>query len=287
MYRMVVGVDGSSNSEQALAWALDHAPARDAGVEAVHAWQAFATGSFQGIVATDHDDLEQAAAELLDESIERAVVGHATTPIQRVLVPGTPATALLEQSRDADLVVVGSRGRGGFRGLLLGSVSHQVMQHAPCPVIVVPDGGNEPPKGRIVVGVDDSDSARAALAWAVDWAACDAAEIDVVLAFDSQLAWIDAGSDYEAQWLANAKAKAETALRGIVDDVVTGDQRAVVHQVVEEGAPARVLLDRGRDADLLVVGSRGRGGFAGLLLGSVSQRCVEHSHCPVAVVPAG
>jgi nucleotide-binding universal stress UspA family protein len=283
---MVVGVDGSSNSEQALAWALDHAPARDAAVEAVHAWQVFSTGNFQGITATDHDVLEQAAAAVLEASVERATAGHPRTRIQRVLVPGAPATALLEQSRDADLVVVGSRGRGGFSGLLLGSVSHQVVQHAPCPAVVVPDGTDEPRKGRVGVGGDDSDGARAALAWAVQWAASDGAEIDVVLAFDSQLAWIDVGSDYEAQWLANARAKAESVLRDIVDDVVPEGRRAVVHQVVEEGSAARVLLDRGKDADLLVVGSRGRGGISGLLLGSVSQRCTEHSHCPVAVVPS-
>jgi nucleotide-binding universal stress UspA family protein len=138
---------------------------------------------------------------------------------------------------------------------------------------------------RIVVGVDDSAGARAALAWAVRWAQRVTGELEVVLAFDSELAWIDGGSDYEAQWLENAKTKAEAVLRGIVRDVVTGDEGIRVHEIVQEGAPARVLLDRADGADLLVVGTRGRGGFAGLLLGSVSQRCVEHSRCPVVVVP--
>jgi nucleotide-binding universal stress UspA family protein len=285
MDRMVVGIDGSTNSEQALGWALDRAAPRHARVEAVHTWQVFASGTIHGIAASDHEQLEHAAHVVLDGSVQRVVPDHPPVPVEQVVVPGPAAAALLEQSRDADLLVVGSRGRGGFSGLLLGSVSQQVVQHAPVPVVVVPEGGTAAVKGRIVVGVDDSRGARTALAWALRWAEREQAEVDVVLAYDSQLAWIDVDSDYEAQWLENARTKAEATLRRIVDDTVTGEEQIAVHQVVEEGAPAQVLLDRAKDADLVVVGTRGRGGFAGLLLGSVSQRCAQHSPCPVAVVP--
>jgi nucleotide-binding universal stress UspA family protein len=164
-------------------------------------------------------------------------------------------------------------------------VSHQLVEHAPCPVVVVPEDWEAAPTRRVVVGVDGSGGAQLALRWALDWAEPERAEIDVVLAVESDLAWIDVGSDYEQRWVARERAAAEAELRSTVDEVVPRSRRDAVHVAVEAGPPASALVDRAKDADLLVVGTRGRGGFAGLLLGSVSQRCAEHSPCPVAVVP--
>jgi nucleotide-binding universal stress UspA family protein len=138
---------------------------------------------------------------------------------------------------------------------------------------------------KIVVGVDGSDSSRAALRWALEQAKVVGAELEAVLAFSFELAWIDVGSDYQATWIEEATQRAREQLHGVLDEVVPEPRPVAVHPLVVEGSPATVLVDVARSADLLVVGARGRGGFAGLLLGSVSQRCVERASCPVVVVP--
>jgi nucleotide-binding universal stress UspA family protein len=140
---------------------------------------------------------------------------------------------------------------------------------------------------RIVVGVDGSPGSRAALAWAVDEADRNGGEIDAVLAYDSGLAWIDVGSDYQARMLEQSARQAKATLHQALEWLGTeGPTSVPVHPLAVEGQPARVLIEFARDADLLVVGSRGHGGFTGVMLGSVSQRCAGHSPCPVVVVPS-
>lgn len=134
--RIVVGVDGSEHSAKALRWAIDEARLRGAAVQAVHAWSyPFAMG-----VGVDASELlmkgaESSAEAVLDHAMERVPKASGVEP---VLVMGLAAESLLEAAEGADLLVLGSRGRGGFAGLLLGSVSHQCAQHATCPVVIVP-----------------------------------------------------------------------------------------------------------------------------------------------------
>ncbi len=112
-------------------------------------------------------------------------------------------------------------------------------------------------------------------------------EIDAVLAYDSGLAWIDVGSEYQSAIVKHAAEHARTQLDLTLATMRPDGQWPVaVHPLAVAGSPAEVLVEIARDADLLVVGSRGRGAFAGLLLGSTSQRCAERSSCPVVVVPA-
>lgn len=139
---IVVGVDGSTNSRAALRWALDEARLRGDRIVAVAAWQ-FPTYAYTGVaVAPPTAEIEQAAREGLAEAVREevaAVAGeHPGVDITQVVLEGPPAATLIEASRTADLLVLGSRGLGGFRGLLLGSVSHQCSSHARCPVVVVP-----------------------------------------------------------------------------------------------------------------------------------------------------
>jgi nucleotide-binding universal stress UspA family protein len=282
MYQIVVGVDGSPASDLALTWAINAARARGGSVTALHAWQQLATYDVYGFGMVDLEMLEDGARVTLEEIVARADTTGLPADVERALVPGSAAGALLDVSRHVDLVVVGSRGRGEFAGLLLGSVSHQVVAHSACPAVVVPGSWTPDAKHRVVVGVDGSDGSRAALSWALEWARGTHAEVEAVLAFDPGLAWIDAGSNYEQAWVEHATAKAEADMREILGSVPGGN---TLRSAVVEGAPARVLLDHATDADLLVVGTRGRGGFGGLLMGSVSQRCIEHTPCPVAVVP--
>jgi uncharacterized protein len=137
---IVAGIDGSEASARALRWALDEAWARGTTVEAVHAWHVPYSLSF-ATAAVDFPAFEDAARRLLDRMVDAAAAKASGAPVERVLVCASPADALLGAARNADLVVVGSRGVGGFRGLLLGSVSHQVAHHAFCPVVVVPAAG--------------------------------------------------------------------------------------------------------------------------------------------------
>lgn len=140
---IVVGVDGSEGSQRALRWALDEAAARGASVRAVLAWSFIDQGGDDFDAAYS----EEAARARLDQALAAAGAAPAGVVVEPLVVCDLPARAVIEAARDADLVVVGSRGLGGFRGLLLGSVSQQVSHHAPCPVVVVPGGERAAPAG--------------------------------------------------------------------------------------------------------------------------------------------
>lgn len=138
MQRIVVGVDGSSGSHRALAWAVEEARIRGAAVEAVHVWTTpYVAGFPYTTLVLDPAQLEQHAHELLAAAIAGVDTAGLAVPVQPVVAAGGPAEAILAHAKGADLVVVGTRGRGGFTGLLLGSVSQQVVHHATCPVVIV------------------------------------------------------------------------------------------------------------------------------------------------------
>jgi nucleotide-binding universal stress UspA family protein len=139
MQRIVVGIDGSAGARQALRWAIGEGRFRGATVEAVHAWQDQLITAYP--VAPPHIDpgaTERAARRLLDDTVAAEDTTGLAEPVATIAVSGPPALALAEHAKGADLLVVGSRGRGGFTGLLLGSVSQQLSHHAPCPLVIVP-----------------------------------------------------------------------------------------------------------------------------------------------------
>ncbi len=140
MERILCGVDGSEGAQRALRWAVAEAARRDATLVLVHAWELppvvaypFAAGPMFETAA-----LEDAAHKVMRDAVSQARAIDADVALESAVVHGPPATVLLQAAEKADLVVVGSRGRGGFAGLLLGSVSQQVVHHSPCPVVVVP-----------------------------------------------------------------------------------------------------------------------------------------------------
>jgi nucleotide-binding universal stress UspA family protein len=140
MQRIVVGVDGSDGSLSALRWALDEARLRRAKVQAIAVWHepyAAMVGPLGAAPAIDPEAYEDGARQTLDKAVDGADTSGLAEPVEKLTVTGGPAEVLLEAAQGADLLVVGSRGHGGFASLLLGSVSQQVIHHAPCPVVVV------------------------------------------------------------------------------------------------------------------------------------------------------
>ena len=139
---------------------------------------------------------------------------------------------------------------------------------------------------KTVVGVDDSGGARAALAWAAHHAAATGGRLRVVHAYELPVAWIDVYAPELPQWRQRAQRVAEEMTEEVVSEVLEPGNREGIEVKVVEGSPVDVLHDESRDAAVVVVGSRGRGGFSGLLLGSVSQRVAQHAACPVVIVPS-
>ncbi len=136
MGRIVVGIDSSADSVRALRWALDEAVLRDAEVELVHAYPTPELVALPGLVTMPTDDeLHHGAKAVVDQTLAE-VGGPGEVPVRTILRPGGSARVLCEVAEGAELLVVGARGLGGFRGLLLGSVSQQVVAHAPCPVLI-------------------------------------------------------------------------------------------------------------------------------------------------------
>ena len=281
-----VGVDGSDHSREALRFALTEAALRRARLRMVQSWSIPPlTASGIGMIpAYDllRDELAEAAELTLVEELERAGGAPIGVQVERCVVQGDAAGALVEAAADADLLVVGSRGHGGVRGAVLGSVSRACLHHAPGPVAVV-HRMIEPERQRVVVGVDGSPGADAAFAWACDEARLRGGTVHLVCAF--QEPWALASG-------AIASAEAVVELRSaMADDAqrLIEKARASVPENVEVtgegvlGPPAQALVASAGD-DLLVVGSRGLGGFKSLLLGSVSQYCASHAGGVVVVV---
>ena len=282
--RIVVGVDGSPASKVALRWAVEEATVRGAGLDIVHVWGSHhSTYPERGHI--DPAPFEVEGRAILDDAVASLTELTVVPPdVRPVLAEEDAATALLHAAQAAALLVVGSRGRGGFVGLLLGSVGQRCVDHAPCPVAIIPPSWDGTPHGRVVVGVDGSDSSYGALHWAIAEAERRSAQLDVVNAYGFH--------QYPSPYgptVAVDRGQLEKWSKSMLDEMVAGafgrrGPPAGVELITAFLTPAAALLESARGADLLVVGSRGRGSFRGLLLGSVSQQCVHHAPCPVVVV---
>ena len=283
--RIVVGTDGSDHAARALRWAAEETGWRQVTLEVVHAWlPAYPVTAHD--LFNDYAPLEKASRAVLAAAIDR-VRGEVPQvgEIHETLLMEQPALALMHAARGAEMLVVGSRGRGGFAGLLLGSVSQRCITHAPCPVVVVPADCPTVHRGRIVVGVDGSPASHHALVWAAHEASSRKARLEVVNAWSVPEILVPGGLAFNGD--ADALDQASRSLLkqmtdSIGDDLDVEPPEMDLQSVAER--PARALIEAARDADLLVVGSRGLGGFRGALLGSVSQQCAHHAPCPTAVV---
>lgn len=289
--RLVVGVDGPG-SRAPLEWAVNEAIERDAELDVVHAFHPGHVVSPIGVPgpALDMAPYEAAAKALIDDAVAEIPPARRTSlrNLQRITVPDSAGSALVEASKGADLLVVGQRGRGPLTGLL-GSVSHQVVHHAACPVTVVPV--NWPATAvpaRIVAGIDGSEPSQVALRWALEEAARWSSDLVVVHAWNTPYPVEPWGLVVTPRDQETFAQSSRELIEAMVDRAVADGARrprSWTARTVEDAAgPA--LVHAALEADLLVVGSRGRGGFAALLVGSTSLQCLHRAHCPVTVVPA-
>lgn len=294
---VLVGVDGSAAGMHALDWAAQEAAARSLGlvVACAYALPSFSAATLDGgFAALDDSAIRAGVQAVLDEATER-VAGRGLQVRSEIAV-GDAAGVLVEMSQRAELAVVGTRGRGGFAERLLGTVSSALPAHSSCPTVVVPLRENgrpladdEPapapkPLARIVVGVDGSTQSEIALRHAIAEAELWGAELVAVAgvpvaSMTGVLAWVPSAVDTE-QMLKDF----EEGVAGTLDRCLAGHDGLSVRRIVLDGTGAELLTEFSVATDLVVVGSRGRGGFAGLLLGSTSQAVLHHSQCPVMVV---
>jgi nucleotide-binding universal stress UspA family protein len=263
--RVVVGVDGSVAGGTAVRWAAGEAAARDATLRIVHAfvWPVYRVPVGPSEVAPGL----RAAAELtVRDAVELAGKTAPGVRVESAIVTGFPFPVLAGESREADLTVVGSRGLGATLSVLVGSTAVDLVAHAQGPVVVVrPDELGETGH-RVVVGYDGSAASRGAYRFALDYADLHGLGVLVATVHDDA---------------ATKPADTVTA-----PPPVPGHEHVQVSSTLLSGHPAEELVRLSQDARLLVVGSRGRGGFTGMLLGSVSQAVLHHAQCPVAVLPA-
>ncbi|MFF6879862.1 universal stress protein [Streptomyces sp. NPDC012474] len=284
---VVAGVDGSPSSLHAVEAASHEAAVRGAQLRLVHAF-----GRSSSHLPAGGPPWNPAGAgvrELLDGTLaaaERRARGVAPeVDITRDVTVGEPLTVLEIASRSASLVVVGSRGLGAFSSLLLGSTSGHLAAHGRCPVLVV--RGRPRPAGPVLLAVDDSSASEEAVRFAFTEASLRGADLTAMYVCRPGSPDVyDGPADppfvtYDETHLREHAGRVlDTALAGREErhPDVTVVRRPVVGRV------RHTLIDASTDAQLLVVGARGRGGFRGLLLGSVSQAVLHHAQCPVAVV---
>ena len=286
---VVVGTDGSPSAEEAVRWAAREAAMRRVPLTVVHAAAspvaATALGWPGGRVPDEVLEIvESDARRVIADAIEIAedpAVGDERPEVHSELFHGGPVPTLVDLSKEAQLVVVGCRGRTGQHRRLLGSVSTGLIHHAHCPVAVVHDempASSQAGQRPVLVGIDGSRASESATGIAFDeasWRGADLVALHV---------WSDA--DMSTVPGLEISALQSAAHKTLAERLAGWQERypdVNVHRLVEFEEPARQLLDQAERAQLVVVGSHGRGGFAGMLLGSVGMTVAQEARVPVIV----
>ena len=287
--KIIVGVDGSDPSIEALRWAAYEARRRDASVLTVSCYSVAVYGSPEGAVYPTHEDMgmfKEAAADVVGRAAEIVAEIDPQIVIDGVTTMSAAAVAISESADAGDEIVVGATGHSGFIDGLLGSVAMSVIHRAHVPVVVVPakpavDPG--PTMRKIVVGLDGSPGSLQALEWAYGEALLSGAELTAVHGWAYPYAGPRTSvSEPRTLMQLDAMEELKSSLESLGARLTSGPIH--VHAKLVEQSPAEALLDEGKDADLIVVGSRGRGALRSALLGSVSRTVIQHTLCPVAVI---
>ncbi|WP_344526856.1 universal stress protein [Streptomyces albiaxialis] len=284
---VVVGVDGSPSSLDAVETATREAAMRGERLHILHAfvWPMMNVPLGPSTVGPADGGLKNLAEKTVQEAVERA---HRTDPSVEVVhdvVTGEPLTVLGQASHGATLVVVGTRGMGGFTGLLVGSVAVHLAAHAECPVLVT--RGRPDPAGPVLLAVDGSEVGDAAVGFAFEAASLRGAELVALHTWNNFTGPVASGPGVAMPLVYDVDLLREEEERVLHEAIAGWRERypdvTVRPRLVEEYT-RQALIDASEESQLLVAGARGRGGFRGLLLGSVSQALLHHAHCPVAVV---
>lgn len=286
-FGIVVGIDGSAGADGALTWAIDRIE-RFGRIRPVYAWDyplsAWAPAPFGPASVPPVEEFETAAQEAAADWTERlGGVPHDPTTVAR----GDAGAILVGAASEAALLVLGTRSHGAVRAAVIGSVGRHCADHSTVPLVIVPDGGAAPSAGveRVVVGVDGSENAAAALRWAVATAA-DEADVTALCAWqtpiDGPILFPNGRFDIRVL-AANARRVVDDAADKVCAEL--GLEPSRIGRETTEGDPRWVLAGRSETADLLVLGRRGRTGLTHLILGSTTTALIHRPQCPTVVVP--
>jgi nucleotide-binding universal stress UspA family protein len=284
---VVVGVDGSAEALRAVRWAVPEARRRQAALRLVtaFAWTEDRLVGLPGLGQAPYGQYLRTAAERgLAAAAAAATELDPDLRVERELILGFPGGVLVEQSQTAELLVIGDRGRGRISSALAGSVAIGVAAHAACPVVVVrgaPPAAEEPLP--VVVGVDGTPLSEAAIAFAFDAASTRRAPLVAVHT------WLDELNDPALAELVDWQSAAVQAEEVLAERLAGWGEKypdVTVQRLVARGLAGHVLLDQAARAQLVVVGTRGHGEIAGLLLDSVGNALLHRAGCPVAIVRA-
>ncbi len=286
--RMVVAVDGSASSDAAIRWAAAEAAMRNIDLTLLHVAvpgvSVWGLGYAMAPLPMDYGKLEEEQGQHVlaaaRQTVKEAIPAGGHVEVHSELVLASPVPTLLDATKDAHLMVVGCRGRGAWQRGLFGSVSTALVHHASCPVAVIPDPADATlhTDGPVVVGVDGSPASDRAVAIAFDEASWRGAELVAIHA------WLD--SDVSSLPTSAWPDFQPTAEKTLAERLAGWSDRypdVVVRRQAVFNRPARHLVEASESAQLVVVGSHGRGGFAGMLLGSVSTTVLHSVHTPVIV----
>lgn len=285
---VVVGVDGSAASTGAVAYAANTAATRGIPLVLVTTYTMPAAMFAEGMIPPRpvYDELEKECLPIIEQARASALKVAPDIEVSHAIVEGNPSQVLIDYTRKAKLIVLGSRGLGGIRGMVLGSVSASVASHAFCPVVVTREDTDDLDRtGPVVVGIDGSEVSAKATEWAfAEASARNTTLIAVHTWMDPQVQAAAAGIALtEEDWKQLEDQQLETLserLAGFSDRYPDVN----VERFVTRDRAVRALVEKAQDAQIVVVGSHGRGGFTGMVLGSTSRALLQAAPCPVMVV---
>ncbi|QNE90354.1 universal stress protein [Corynebacterium incognita] len=287
---VVVAVDGSEASNNAVRWAANTALKRGIPLRLASSYTMPQFLYAEGMVPPKElfDDLQNETFQKIEDA---RAIAHEVAPdlkIGHTIAEGSPIDMLLEMSNDVTMIVMGSRGMGGLSGMVMGSVSASVVSHASCPVVVVREDNHvtaDTKYGPIVVGVDGSEVSAKATEYAFAEAHARGAELLAVHTWmDMQVQASLVGLSAAQQEWAEVEKEQANLLTERLAPLVEKYPDVAVRKIIARDRPVRALSEAAEGAQLLVVGSHGRGGFKGMLLGSTSRALLQAAPCPMMVV---
>lgn len=287
---VVVAVDGSEASNNAVRWAANTASKRGVPLRLAASYTMPQFLYAEGMVPPQElfDELQTETMETVEAA---RTIAHEVAPdikIGYTIAEGSPIDMLLEMSSDVTMIVMGSRGLGGLSGMVMGSVSAAVVSHAKCPVVVVREDNQVTDTnkyGPVVVGVDGSEVSQRATEFAFEEAQARGAKLVAIHTWmDMQVQASLAGLAAAQQEWNVIEDEQTQLLHDRIQPLLERFPDVDVDMVITRDRPIRALEDSAKDAQLLVVGSHGRGGFRGMLLGSTSRALLQSSPCPMVVV---